>query len=91
MKYSVYKQDWEESERGWGVRPDGYSLHATLSDCKEYIEAYWKSMPDYIPDEYSRPVGKTLLIVVDEDIYKKVLERKPGVRVFIRAGKEQYF
>jgi len=24
---AVYAVEWEESERGWGVRPDGISLH----------------------------------------------------------------
>ena len=36
----VYLQHWEESERGWGIRPDGCSLHLTLEDRKKYIEKY---------------------------------------------------
>ena len=32
-KYVVC-QLWEESERGWGVRPDGYSLQACLHHTK---------------------------------------------------------
>ena len=50
-------QKWEESERGWGCRPDGYSLHLSEEDRTAYIQKYWKQMPDKTPDEYSRPSG----------------------------------
>lgn len=26
-RHGVICQKWEESERGWGTRPNGYSLH----------------------------------------------------------------
>jgi len=57
MTQQVIRQDWLESERGWGFRPDGYSLHLTEEDRKSYIKAYWDRMPDQVPDEYSRPSG----------------------------------
>ncbi len=50
-------QKWEESERGWGVRPDGYSLHLTEPDRAEYIKSYWDRMPKAAPSEYTRPSG----------------------------------
>ena len=25
--FSLYAIEWEESESGWGVRPDGFSFH----------------------------------------------------------------
>lgn len=53
----VMCQTWEESEKGWGTRPDGFSLHVTMSGLKEYITAYWQQMPNEAPDEYSRPSG----------------------------------
>ena len=37
----VVCQYWEESERGWGVRPDGCSLHLTEADRKQFIKEYW--------------------------------------------------
>lgn len=55
MTTRVYVQLWEESERGWGCRPDGVSLHKSKADCDEYIEEYWEGMPPTAPDEYSRP------------------------------------
>lgn len=51
-------QDWEEMERGWGSRPDGYSLHLDDEDRKRFIKAYWDKMPNHVPDEYSTPYGE---------------------------------
>jgi len=31
---------WEESERGWGTRPDGCSLHLTKADFEIYLDNY---------------------------------------------------
>ena len=76
----VIRLDWLESERGWGTRPDGYSLHKTIEDCKQYIKEYWDGMPDEIPDEYSRPCGETYKVEVPMHVYKKVRESKNGVR-----------
>jgi hypothetical protein len=71
MVYAVYKIVWREFERGWGVRPDGYSLHATSEDAHACIQRYWKNMPDEAPDEYSKP-GNPILVEVDKLIYEKV-------------------
>src|SRR5687768_1019704 len=61
---------WEESERGWGVRPDGYSLHLTIVDVERYIKKYWDSMPNEVPDEYSRPGGAPYICLVDLETYE---------------------
>lgn len=53
----VVVQKWEETERGWGSRPDGYSIHPSEEARVRYVTAYWKNMPDDVPDEYSRPRG----------------------------------
>jgi hypothetical protein len=37
-KFLVIRQEWEESERGWGCRPDGYSLHLDKEDRNTYIK-----------------------------------------------------
>jgi hypothetical protein len=55
--FTVTVQKWEESECGWGVRPDGYSLHIDDVHRKLFITAYWATMPDEAPSEYSRPSG----------------------------------
>jgi len=59
---TVYVQLWEESERGWGCRPDGASIHLTEKDADAYVAAYWATMPSDSPNEYSRPAGGTISI-----------------------------
>ena len=75
-KYCVMCQKWEESERGWGTRPDGYSLHLSINELKSYIESYWNSMPDKIPDEYSYPSGTPYECYVSEEIFLGVKNGK---------------
>jgi len=72
----VVVQKWEESERGWGVRPDGYSIHPDKAARDRYIDAYWEDMPDSVPDEYSRPCGSPYLSTVE----KVNFEGKDGIR-----------
>ncbi len=71
----VIVQKWEESERGWGVRPDGYSLHRTEEDRAAYVKAHWDSLPDEAPDEYSRPSGSPYEADVTGDAERLLLER----------------
>ncbi len=78
--FNVLRQDWLESERGWGQRPDGYSLHLTESDRQRYVTEYWGRMPDEVPDEYSRPDGSPVRIDVDELLYAQVKASKNGLR-----------
>lgn len=61
----VIVQRWEESERGWGVRPDGYSLHPSEEARAKYVREYWAEQPDQVPDEYSRPCGEPYEAEVD--------------------------
>lgn len=79
-KRTVVRQMWEESERGWGTRPDGDSLHLTETDRVDYIDRYWDRMPDAVPDEYSRPDGSPKLIDVDEETYEKIVEGGGSLR-----------
>lgn len=72
---SVYRIDWEESERGWGTRDDGYSLHATKNDAEKYVEDYWEGMPNCVPDEYSRP-GKPYLFEVDKKMHDEIQDKR---------------
>lgn len=73
---------WEESERGWGVRPDGCSLHLTKEDSKIFEREYWDGMPDYVPDEYSRPAGRPVKVYVDKTLYEKIKESGNGIRLW---------
>lgn len=60
----VWIQKWEESEAGWGVRPDGYTIHARREDITAFLdrmrlrEAAAGFGPDNVPHEYTRPSGE---------------------------------
>lgn len=88
----VYCQLWEESEQGWGVRPDGYSLHLTADAAKAYIDTYWKEQkkrePE-VPHEYSRPSGTPFLTEVDGNTYEAVKASKNGTRSYERNTPER--
>lgn len=74
-----------EKERGWGSRPDGYSLHVNDRDREAYIADYWARMPSAVPDEYSRPDGTPYEYDIDEKMYEKVGVSKNGLRFHDRA------
>ena len=76
----VVRLDWEESEKGWGVRPDGCSLHLTTRDCKNFVKEYWARMPEETPDEYSRPSGEPFQAYVDKQTYEQIKKSKNGIR-----------
>lgn len=73
---------WEESERGWGERPDGCSLHLTRDDYQTFLKQYWDSMPGGVPDEYSRPAGEPVTAHVSRDLYKRIQESGKGLRLW---------
>ena len=77
--YRVLCQKWEESERGWGTRPDGYSLHVSEDDRARFIKTYWDGMPAEVPDEYSRPDGTPYWCEVEEAVYDEVAKGKCGI------------
>lgn len=67
---------WEESERGWGCRPDGYTLHINEQEAKKYIMKHDKSLPQtYVPDCYTR-VATSYLAKVSKKIYDEVKKNK---------------
>ena len=82
MTKKVVVQKWKESEKGWGVRPDGYSLHLTDQDREAYEKAYWDSMPDEIQDEHSRTCGTPYMAEVDDETFTKVKESANGIRFY---------
>lgn len=90
MTKTIIVQNWIESERGWGQRPDGYSIHLTNVDRAQFIQDYWAGMPDGPaqgagppPDEYSAPSGVGELIELPEDLEHVVgmLEGTYGARL----------
>ena len=81
-QYNVVCQEWLESERGWGIRPDGISLHLTMDDCTQYIKDYWEEMPGFVPDEYSRPFGEPYMKKVSAEDYRQIKVSENGIRRF---------
>jgi len=81
---SVIYVSWEESERGWGTRPDGCSLHLGEIDYRKYVKDYWDRQPDKInglaPDEYSRPAGSPVEVFVSQNLYNRIKESENGLR-----------
>jgi hypothetical protein len=84
-------QTWTESERGWGTRPDGYSVHLSEEDRLKYNEAHgqWlvETYGNEAPDEYDRPDSESPFEVqITEALHKELLELKEqgkyGVRHF---------
>lgn len=72
---ALYAIVWEESERGWGTRPDGYSLHNSKDEAIKFIRDYQSKLPKEVPDEYSRPLSDDArLIEVSESLYDYVKE-----------------
>jgi hypothetical protein len=64
----VYLMAWEEKEGGWGIRPDGWSMHVSPDEYEDYLKRHWASnddafkrhcarTPNPLPWEYSRPVS----------------------------------
>lgn len=82
MKNIVICETWTETERGWGTRPDGASLHLSEDDYKKYIQEYWDGMPKETPHEYSRPDDNLKKIHVSDKVYKQVCKSKNGLRLW---------
>jgi hypothetical protein len=78
---AAYRVDWIESERDWGMRPDGISLHLSTQDAKDFVDAYWAGKPDEVPDVYSFPDG-IKEAYVDAHTYARIRKSIHGIRVY---------
>jgi hypothetical protein len=72
----VYLQYWEESERGWGIRPDGCSLHLTEEDRNKYITSIYEQRKNdkEVPYEYDRPVGELIEVMINDNLFELIKE-----------------
>jgi len=82
-KKIVVCQLWEESERGWGVRPDGFSVHLTKADREAYVNEYVFKLPDAIPEVYSRVRGLPYMAEIDDMLHAELAITKNGIRVYV--------
>jgi hypothetical protein len=65
-------QAWTESERGWGQRPDGYTVHRDFAERDRFIESYNARLPAEIPESYSFADGYPYLVDTGADLYAKL-------------------
>lgn len=74
--YPIVVQKWEESERGWGTRPDGWTMHLNPNALRTYLKklADERASHKEVPDEYSRPCGSSYVMMVDEDTFNQIAE-----------------
>jgi hypothetical protein len=75
----IWVQKWTEYERGWGQRPDGYTLHKEFSDIDKFLNRIRReellTYKGETPDEYSAPTGKPYeTLITDPEILKKIEE-----------------
>lgn len=76
-----YLQRWEESERGWGVRPDGCSIHLNIDSHKNYLsKIYDARVSDHIPDEYDRISGPLMECFISDKLFE-ILKQNDSVRL----------
>jgi len=93
MPNQVWVQEWEESERGWGVRSDGYQVWSTKDRAVTGAAKYLKEMRDKefeysngdIPEVYSRSVGNPIAVEVS---FSKLVHVTNNEGMWIRSPKE---
>lgn len=78
----AYLDTWTESERGWGSKPDGCSIHLTEEDYKAFVQDYWDGMPEETPDEYTRPDKNLKEVVLSDALFEKLNKQKLGIRLW---------
>lgn len=80
MANGAWAQYWEESERGWGTRPDGVYYFSTKQEAEEQTAARLKELRavekdlygGQVPDEYSRPSGPPEFVPVNQSILEDI-------------------
>lgn len=72
-------QKWDEVERDWGTRPDGYSLHLSCADLTIFRLDYEDGLEDEDPDEYSTPDGEPYVCLIDEKIFSEIRKSEHGI------------
>lgn len=95
----IVRQSWTESERGWGQRPDGWSIHLTVEDVVAYNENYWadeneRNKEGSVPDEYTRPDENIEEVEVAQEVIDELehvyLRGQLGIRVW-QHQRDSYF
>lgn len=74
----IWAVEWTEFERGWGQRPDGWSLHSSKDDAESFIKDYndTNNTDNNPPGIYSQLYLAKEPSFVDEKFYKFIKEEK---------------
>lgn len=89
----VYRMTWTEYDSG-AQRPDGATLHLTLSDAKAMYDKLIasRSATGRVPDEYSQPdqnPHKDIMPMVEVhfEVYQDIIENGGSMWEPVRLGK----
>lgn len=64
----AYAVEWTEYERGWGPRPDGFSLHPDEQAAEDFSHHVTKDYTGPAPDTYIKPDGKPFAVSVADGV-----------------------
>jgi len=67
---------WTESERGWGMRPDGCSIHLSMDEWRRYLKEWTAKQPKEVPAEYTAPSTPHPIDISDKKLITKLKEKK---------------
>ena len=91
--HPVILVEWTESERGWGQRSDGVSLHLSTEAAQAYVDNYWaeekkRNPSGDVPYEYVRPERARIMVSVDDDLFELIRENECGLRLWNRRYRD---
>lgn len=91
-EHKVIRQSWTESERGWGQKPWGDTLHLSIADMKEANRLHWAEYPDsHVPDWYVRPNEDPQEVYVSRELYERLVEERKNPPEGNRLGGYGFF
>ena len=73
----VLVQNWQERERGWGTRPDGFTVHVDAWQHALYLEWHYRTFnnADEAPDEYTCAWGEPFWVPVDDATFAMIKQQ----------------
>lgn len=83
--HKIVYLSWEEVEIGWGIRPDGCSLHVSRNDAAKFIMRRRQKQKEKgfeQADEIEQPAGQPVPAYVHPDLFHRIVDTECGLRVF---------
>ena len=82
-KFEVFMDKWTGRDRWSGPEDAGMSLHLTEKDYHEFVkEAYKDRDSRNVPEYYENADGSLSKVFVSDEIYKKIVASKNGIRYY---------